>query len=240
MGTIDIFYKTYYKDFEWLNYSLQSLTKYVTGYNKIIILVPERFKNMFTPILPPRTEVHFVPDEGVGYLRQQAYKMQAWKYSDADYILFADSDCLFDHPVNLQDLPEQPVILYTDYELMETVENVGGGNARCWQACTEKFIGRPVQYEFMRRNFLVYLRNTLINIDAAFPNLINDIMASTRFSEFNFIGAYCWFNEPHYYKFINTESLPYPVLGRQFWSHDKIDGKIKLEIEKILHLQKTN
>ena len=43
---IDIFYKSYAKDFEWLYYSLRSIKKYLTGYNKIIIVIPEQDRNL--------------------------------------------------------------------------------------------------------------------------------------------------------------------------------------------------
>lgn len=227
----DIFYKTYYPDFEWINYSLLSLSKFVTGYNKVVILVPRRFFPVFHAHLPERSVIIQVEDEGEGYLRQQAYKMNAHKYCEADYILYADSDCLFTHPVDVG-ITGKPRLLYTSWDKV--------GAAICWKECTEKFIGKEVPYEFMRQNLTTYLRSTLVEIEKQYPNLEERIMANGRFSEFNFIGAWAWFNDPNY-NFVNTDTLnEFNPLGKQFWSRGGITKEIKEEINKILYDTTTN
>ena len=214
MKKVDIFIKSYHKDFKLLNYSLQSIAKNVTGYNNIILLIPEREKHLFdTRHMPDRTLIHYVKEYGSGYLFQQWCKITAHKYSDADFIMFSDSDCIFDHEINLQDFvkDEKPEILYTDYSKV--------GDAICWKQPTVDVIKMPVQYEFMWRNCLIYHKSTLINIEKFEPNLEYVIMTGERFSEFNVIGAYAFNYERENYNFINTDNWTYTEpKGIQLWS----------------------
>lgn len=229
MKTVDIFIKSYHKDFKLLKYSLQSIKKNVSGYNNVILLIPEREKHLFdTRDIPERTLIHYVKEYGNGYLFQQWCKISAHKYSNADYILFSDSDCIFDHEINLQDFvkDEKPEILYTDYSKV--------GDAICWKEVTEAFIKEPQQFEWMRRNCLVYHRGTLERIAAYEPNLEYIIMSGNRFSEFNAIGAYAFKYEKDLYSFVNTDDWTYAEpKGIQLWSlatKDNANG----EYERIL------
>jgi len=227
MISIDIFYKSYHKDFKLLLYSLRSLTKNVSGYNTVVILIPENEKNLFdTRILPERTVIHYVPEYGNGYLLQQVYKIKAHNYCSADFILFTDSDCIFDHPINLQEVfkDNKPEILYTDYNKV--------GDAICWKKCTEDFMNDTVSWEYMRRNCLIYHSSTLAAINNLNKNLEYSIMQSGRFSEFNAIGAFASKYERDKYSFVNTDNWTYtPALGIQLWSHFQ-SGNDALHIEE--------
>lgn len=224
--SISIFYKTYGKDAEWIKHSLRSLTKYVTGYDNIIILIPIHEKHLFESIdFPPRTIVHYIRESGSGYLFQQWCKISAHKYSDSDYILFSDSDLIFDHDINLQDFiaDGKPEILYTSYDKV--------GDAICWKKPTEDFIKEPVEYEFMRRNALIYHRDTLEAIERYEPNLQHIIMNSERFSEYNAIGVYAWKYERERYNFVNTDTWEYTrpkaVQYHSYTEWDKMKNEFK-------------
>lgn len=218
--TIDIFYKSYHKDFKLLMYSLESVKLNVTGYNNIVVLIPEQEKHLFdTSELPERTQVHYVKEYGNGYLYQQWCKISAYNYTQADFILFADSDCMFDHKIDLQEFikDDKPEILYTDWSKVD--------QAICWKQPTENFLGQIVPYEFMRRNCLIYHRNTLENIKNFKPNLETLIMNSARFSEFNAIGAYAYTYEREKYSFVNTDEWNYvPPKAVQLWSLAQKNG----------------
>lgn len=94
---IDIFYKSYAKDFEWLYYSLKSIKKYLTGYNKIVIVIPEQDKDLLQHALIDDLdcEVNLVDEYGNGYIYQQFIKMTAHKYCASKFILYSDSDLVF-------------------------------------------------------------------------------------------------------------------------------------------------
>lgn len=232
--TIDIFYKSYKKDFWLLHYSLLSITKNVTGYNNIIILIPESEKHEFdTRVLPERTLIHYIQEDGNGYLFQQWCKINAASYSNADFILFADSDCIFDHPINLQEFMPLPEILYTPYEQLP--------DAIIWKNPTEKLIGDPIDFEFMRRNCLVFHRSTLVNLNNWNKNLKSIIMNSQRFSEFNLIGAYAWKFERDKYNFRCTDNIELPpVKAIQVWSYaSKAPGADDLHLREYIRILET-
>lgn len=232
--TVDIFFKSYKKDFWLLHYSLLSITKNVTGYSNIIILIPEDEKHDFdTRILPERTLIHYVAEYGDGYLFQQWCKINAASYSNADFILFADSDCIFDHPIDLQTFLPVPEILYTPYEQLP--------DAIIWKKPTEKILGEPVLYEFMRRNTLIYHRSTLVNLNNWNNDLKGIIMHSQKFSEFNLMGAYAWTFERDKYNFVNTDDWQYvPPKAIQVWSHaSKEPGASELHLREYIRILET-
>lgn len=230
--TIDIFIKTYKPDFWLLQIALKTIAANVSGYNRIILLIPEADKLDFdTRNMPPRTDIHYVNEYGKGYLYQQVCKLQAYKYSSADYIMMSDSDAFFDHAVDVQDLIKdgKTEILYTDYEQIP--------EAKIWKACTEKFLGETVDFEFMRRLQLTYRWDTLAKIAEENADLEERIMKSDRFSEFNFIGAWAFKNERDKYNFINTDNWKFvPPMATQCWSHANPNGSEdhKKEWVKIL------
>lgn len=229
--TIDIFYKSYRKDFNWLYYSLKSIEKYLTGYNRIVIVIPEADKNVLDYSKLPKTncDLFIEPECGNGYLFQQWIKMAAHKYCKADYIMYADSDCIFDKHTNLKDLviDGKPEILYTDYSKV--------GDAICWKECTDRFMNEPQQFEFMRRLPLVYHRSTIETIYNLVPDLERRIMTSERWSEFNCFGAWAFRHEKDKYRFVNTDNWTYsPSISRQFWSHSGLNGNDLTEINNIL------
>lgn len=231
---VDIFIKSYSKDFWLLEIALKTITKNVTGYNNLVLLIPEHEKHDFdTRRLPDRTLIHYVNEYGDGYLFQQVCKIQAYKYCNAGYIMFSDSDCFFDHPINLADFIPNPEILYTDYNEIP--------DAKIWKKPTEDFLKEPVYYEFMRRNCLIYHRDTLIEISKYAPGIEQTIMNSERFSEFNAIGAFAFKYERDRYTFINTNTWTYtPPKAIQVWSHcSKEPGADELHLREYIKVLET-
>lgn len=217
---IDIFIKSYHKDFKLLKYALQSIKKYVSGYRNIVLLIPENEKHLFDIAdLPNNTLIHYVKEYGNLYLFQQVCKLNAYLYSDAEFILFSDSDNIFNKHIDAISITNngKPEILYTNYSQLT--------DAICWKQPTEDFMHTPVHYEFMRRLPLTYHRSTLENIAKENPNLEHTIMNSQRFSEFNVIGAYAFEYEKEKYSFVNTDDWEYTdPISTQLWSHGKKDG----------------
>ncbi len=213
---LDIFIKSYYKDFKFLNYCLKSIDKYLTGYNKIVVVIPKRDYQIYKAVIHTDLpiELHAVDECGDGYLYQQYCKMTAYKYCDSQFIMFVDSDCIFYKPIDLKELVRngKPEILYTHYSKV--------GDAICWKQCTERFMNDVVDYEFMRRLPLIYHRETLETIHTLEPNLESIVMNSGRFSEFNALGAWAHKNHADKYRFENTDNWQYvDPLNIQLWSH---------------------
>lgn len=221
MGTVDIFIKSYQKDFWLLQIALETIKKNVVGYNSVVLLIPEQEKNLFdTRNLPDRTLIHYVVDKEHGWLMQQVFKMQAHKYCNADYIMFTDSDCLFCRPIDVRESINngKPEILYTSWDSV--------GDAICWKEPTEKFLKAPVEFEMMRRNQQVYHRSTLVALSKFEPNIEEKVMGSDRFSEFNTMSSFAYQHEKDKYTFTNTlDGWTYTEpLAEQLWSHGNKDA----------------
>jgi hypothetical protein len=234
--SIDILIKSYKKDFWLLQLALKSISKNVTGYNNLVLLIPEKDKHDFdTRILPERTLIYYIEDKSPGWLYQQVCKLQAYKYCYADYIMFSDSDCFFTYPINLQYFIKdgRPEILYTDWGKV--------GDAICWKEPTEAFMKEPVPYEMMRRNCLIYHRSTLINISEYEPDMEKVVMNSKRFSEFNAMSAYAYKYEREKYNFINTDDWKYTEpKSVQVWSHcSKKEGVSEVHLREYIRTLET-
>ena len=239
MYKIDIFIKTYEKDFKWLQFCLESINKFVYNINNIIIAIPQYDYDKFNKNLNIK-HLHNISDNikyvitndyGNTYLYQQYIKMTSYQYSDADLIMFVDSDVIFKEETNIYDLfiDNKPIIYYTPYQHV--------GIAICWKQPTSQFIGEEQHYEFMRRNCLIYFRDTISAIHIQYPNLEEIIMGSSiGFSEFNAIGAWTFRNEKDRYHFINSrEVAPKPQKYIQFWSPTNINDQDLKEINRILY-----
>lgn len=234
MSGISIFIKSYRNDFPFLHYCLKSIEKFVTGYNEIVLAIPEWDMELFEDVMQGiDIDVIVAPmqEYGDGYLYQQFVKMIAYQLCTEEFIMFVDSDCVFTGPVNIAP-PDgyKPEILMADYAL------VGGGIV--WKAPTENWIGCQVNYEYMRRHPLVYRASTLEALHASRPNLEQEIMSSGKFSEFNALGIWSHLNEPDNYRFTDTANWqPTNPIVRQFWSWGGLDACVN-EIQTLLDGEK--
>jgi hypothetical protein len=237
MAHLDIFIKTYHKDFEWLFFCLSSIDKFLDGFERIIIAMPSNDRDFFSINTKQFSKIYdkiqyvYTHDYGNTYLYQQYIKMTAYQYIEADYIMYVDSDVIFNRKSHISESfnsEQKPIIYYTPYEMV--------GNAICWQEPTSKLLGEYQPYEFMRKNCLVFRKQTLIDIHTQYPNLQEIIMNSIRFSEFNTIGAWAFKNEFDNYSFINTTTNPPPPANHiQFWSYSNLNEKDRLRIKQILN-----
>jgi hypothetical protein len=227
---VDIFIRTYDKDIKWLEHSLRSIQKHVTGYRNIVIAIPNA-KLLSHLTLEKVIEVEDLAD---GYIGQQFTKLTAYQYTDADAVIFWDSDVIACEPVDVGEWIKdgKPIIYKTPFELTQTP----------WKIPTEKAVGFEVEYEYMRRLPLPYLTSTL----KATCKYVEDVHKVTlkhylnhctnrAFSEFNVIGAYAERFESKNYTFIDTETVSMPKNKvRQFWSWGGITDEVMKEINTYL------
>jgi hypothetical protein len=229
---VDIFIRSYEKDFKWLAYALKSIHKNVRGYQQVIVAVPEGQGHLLSHLTAER--VIEVPDLPNGYIGQQLTKMTAWMYSDADAILYWDSDTAALEPVDIAQeflYRGKPIIYYTPWEKV--------GDAICWKACTEKALGAPAEFEYMRRLPLLYLRDTVGDCCAYIErtvgrSLVPYMNSIDRFSEFNALGAFAHKFQWQDYEFRNTDHhAPPPPKIQQFWSWGGITHEVLTKLSKI-------
>lgn len=230
---VSIFIKSYRNDFKWLKYCLRSINKFYTGWDEIVIAVPERDRREIESWGLTNERIVVVPEYGEGYLYQQVAKLQAYKYCNGQFIQFVDSDIVFTEPLHVDFFfrDGHPIILKTRYD----GKRLGG--AECWKDITEKALGYPVEFEYMRRNCLVYHRSTLELISRSYPALEKYVMKQPNraFSEFNFMGAFVEKFHSAGYKFLDTdkEEIP-PQPWTQYWSWGGLNEETINQLEGLL------
>lgn len=226
--TVDIFIRTYHKDLEWLKYCLRSIHKYVTGYRQIIISIPANEQHLLKPFnLTAERVVPAIVGKN-GYILQQVSKLTAYKETDAEYILFVDSDVCYKEPCDISEYfrDGKPIIFETPWELV--------GDAKCWRECTEEILGFSTDTEKMRRMCVMYHASTLRRIDERFST--QAFVNRKVLSEFNLVGSFAKHYEPENYYFWNTVTEPDipPQRHRQFWSHSGLTKEEREEMERFL------
>lgn len=235
MTTTDLFLKTWTGDLAWVDYLVRSIDRYCTGFRKLVVVSDsDQFRR------PEKMLCEWVKrdEERKPYLSQQAHKLYADIYTDADYLLHVDSDCVFVRPVTPNDFfqDHRPIWLMTEWA------NVDADCRRAWFDVVAKFMGEPSTHEGMRRHpqllprwFYQSLRGFCIGKHG--QTLWNYVMEQPNrdFTEFNCAFAYAKKWHEDRFTFLDTHKDPFPPdYMRQFWSYGGITPEIKAIIEQIL------
>lgn len=232
--TTDLFVRSYDGDSEWLKYCLRSIQRFATGFRRTIVVVPCGHN-------PPTgtSEVVFkVADIGEQYVQQQSDKMHADHFTDAEFVLYTDSDTIFTRPVCPSDFiadNRRPRWLYTPYS------SINSGDGQTWKPVTQKFIGQPVELEYMRRHPFC-ISSALLKEFRAWIHRTHGVSMERYFmsqpyrecSEFNFLGAYLWFYHRDKVEWINTDEDIGTVFVHQSWSHGGLSDAIRADLERAL------
>ncbi len=230
---VDIFIRTYHKDLQWLSHALASIAKYVTGHVSVIVAIPKGQGHLLSHLTTERVvEVDDLPD---GYIGQQMTKLEAWQHTDADVILYWDSDSIATEPVNVLEeyfKDGKPILYKTRYDVIADPNFP-------WRPITAKAVGFDVEWEYMRRLPLVYWRDDVKaaqeHIEAVHGTSLRAYLRAQpfrKFSEFNAIGAWIDRFNPDAYEIIDTETHPMPKNKlAQFWSW----GGITEEVQRLIN-----
>jgi len=243
---MDIFIKTYYKDYIWLKYCLQSIKKFAKGFRKVIIVTDAGHKIPEEYLCIP-CDIHYVslPDKfpsyvehGVGYLWQQYIKLSWYNYTDADSILILDSDWMLTKITTPDDFKKDNKFywFYRDWK------NAGAGI--CWKPSTDFLLNVDSQYEAMCIAGYVLQRETTLALKnhlclAHGTNDIWDIFVKYNMksaSEFNIFGSFIhYFDRSEYVKLYNENVVEYHnITIYTSWSWGGLTDNDKLKRESIL------
>lgn len=230
--TTDIFIRTYHNDVRWLDMALKSIHQKVKGYRNIIITIPKGEGHLLKHLTAEK--VIEVDDLKDGYIGQQLTKLEAWKYTDADFVVFWDSDVIAAQEIDIQKdyfIDGKPIVYKTLYTSIDCP----------WQPITEKAVGFNVEYEYMRRLPLFYSTKTLSSVCGHLIS-VHDMPVQTylanlpnrQFSEFNVVGAIAEKYYSQFYHFVDTEQVHIEKSkARQFWSWGGITDEVLKEIESF-------
>jgi hypothetical protein len=226
--TTDIFIKTYPGDFNWLPYCLRSIQKFATGFRDVIVAIPD------TAQLDHLTaeKVVKVPERGDGYYWQMLVKLNAHQFTDADAIMYLDSDCVITRPFDASEMFEDDGRLK-----LLTRTWIEAGEGVVWKDPADKALGWDTAADTMCRHPMAYHRSTLIalrdHIEALHGKSLEDyVLSQKRFIEFVTAGNYAMEKEPDKYHVVGSGDYPNPVL--QHWSWGGLTPEIRTELEKIL------
>jgi hypothetical protein len=232
----DIFIRSYYKDFQWLRYSLRSIEKYCRGFSKVVVVVPESSRQKLDWLGLAGDLTFTCNDQRDDYLGQQVTKLTADLFSEADFICHVDSDCVFRQPTTPQSLFEKgkPRVLMAPYDRLDSHIP--------WRGLVEQVLRRPVEYEFMRMppyTFPRWIYNCLREHVASLHGIsLEDLILAQPprgFSEFNVLGAYAFYHHPEKFHWLDVAAWPSAREHcRTFWSWGGIDETVRQELEQIL------
>lgn len=259
---IDIFIRTYKKDFPLLKYSIYSILKFAKSYRNVIVTVRNKEYNELLSFL--KNEIFYQENmniikiysvynfhDKIDYLGQQITKLNAHLFTSADYILYIDSDCIFYNYFDINDL-------FTNGKIDLMVEKWEDlpNTYEVWQNFLE-LIDINTPYEYMRRLPLIYPSSVLKDIRVFITNKYNKPfeeacfhiynLAKNKsphryplfFSEFNLIGAYSFLYKSEHFNFVSPcDKTIKAVPLKQFQYNEYnniIDNKIK-EMKRLLNL----
>ena len=237
--TVDIFIVSYYRDAHWLRYALRSIQKYAKGFRDIVVVYPTRDVGPLKLVCDefPFVKQHTFDEKPDGHTHQNVIKTQADLYSDAEYILHIDSDCVFVSEARPEDYMTlgKPDIIYTPYAELEGVP---------WQGITTRALGLQVQVETMRRFPFLYPRflykATRDRIESVnhqpFENYCFNapcILGAFRpYSEFNALGCTAFYLFRDYFYFYDSKHNLKEGHVLQQWSHSGLCENDQATAEK--------
>jgi hypothetical protein len=223
---IALFVRSYPGDFEWLSYSVKSMAKNLTGIDEKVLVVPVNTE-MPTHISDYFDRVHYVRESHKdGYIAQQLDKVRAHEFTDAEYILFSDSDCIYYEPFDAHKdrfVDNRILLPVTPYTSLS-------GDVLMWQGITQKVLGSKPTLEYMRCFPIVHHRSVCLSlVPAVFSYARN--LTDRSLSEFNCMGLQAELYAPElYYLKLADSSIK---TAKQYWSWGGITETVQMELETL-------
>lgn len=217
--TCDIFIKTYPKVAQWHECAMRSIDKFCTGFRRTVVVGEQ-------------------PVEG--YQQMQVVKLTADLRTDADFILFTDSDCIFSLPVTPDTylLDSKPIWLHRSWEQARIDEGQEGMDK--WERGMRKFFGVQPPREFMCRHPEM-IPSWLLAAFRMFCQTRHGmtmeqwVLKDEEFADWNILGMYAWLYHRECFHWIDQDAgTPPPMTLKQFWGGHADFEKHREEIDRII------
>jgi hypothetical protein len=208
-----IFIRSYWKDLQWLQFSLRSIGLYCFGFSEIVVVLPQSSRRWLdrSP-LPRAVRVEYCPTYRDDYLGQQVTKLFADTYVDANFIVHVHADCIFTRPTS-------PLDLHPDGRPIVVTKRLAQlGRTYPWRTATQAFLGCEILHDFMQQPPFAYPRwlypmireHCLVKHGAPLDTYILS-RPPRGFSEFNVLGAYAWLRHRPLFDFRDAGSREAPA-----------------------------
>lgn len=249
-----ILYVTFARDIVWLDYSLQSIRKFGSGFSEICIVVPtndvDRFikfeKSFGTAECPVRVKT-FLEYPQKGFVHHLAMKCYADAFiPDADLILHMDPDCMFHASFSPSSyiVNGRPELVIEPYEAIRQSHPPRYN----WKSVTEDALRFPCNYETMCRHPAIHhswlYPKVRKHIEMVHGTPFIDFVLKQKnsfpqgFGEFNTLGSYAIDRHPESYHLIDRgnsgESADPKPLLTQMWSYTGVRQNMA-KIREILN-----
>lgn len=230
--TASIFVVTYARDLPFMRMCARSITKFATGFQRVVIVVPTQDYAAFMAAFSACTTAdgapfqvrhrYEPPDRQACHRLMNGTKCCADLYCpDAEMIAHIDADCIFNQPVTPASyLDDQGRIkmLVAPYEL--------AGDARTWKALVDRALGVDAKLEVMQSPVLAYLvgnyRGVREHIERLHHEPFIDHCLTYWVPEFDTMGHYALMTKPELYAPIlraSPEGEAFNPIVAQSWSH---------------------
>lgn len=207
--TVDIHIVSFPRDYPWLNYCLRSIRKFVTGYRQIHLTLPPdapRPQNITDIVVHADS-----PNVRHGYNRHQVAKLRACQHTDADFIMFIDSDhfCVKPTPVEHYFDGDKPQLWRRTFDsLLHLPPEVTGITKAAfkWKAPVEHALGFSCPWFTLEFLPIVHHRGVLLECLAYMENLhgqsiedYSNTLSNIGIGDFLVMGSYALAKHPEHY-----------------------------------------
>jgi hypothetical protein len=252
--TTDIFLITYPHDHPWLLFLFRSIARNVTGYRRLVVVVEEHDSQL--PVVDAlrlagiesyeicRCRQYRGSPDCNGMTGQQIEKLRAWSYTNADRVVFVDSDHVYFKKVDLSgDSPnvrlDKPYVIYSPWHKVpehwvETPEGPKSASPRKWFEPTREVLGFVPPVEAMRKPPFVYPGWFLHKL-WEFVGGEERLKTFEHPNEFNCMGNYAMVEYPEHFTFMEQcdPAMPEHIV-HNFWSHNGVDHPlVRAELERF-------
>lgn len=245
---MDIFIKTYHRDFVWLQYCLKSIKKFASGFRDIIIVSDNDGHAIPQEYLLPNCKVFYVNkplkrpstvSHGIGYLWQQYIKLTWYNYTDAEQVLVLDSDEMLTVPVTPESFKRDNKFVWCYREWSKA------GDGICWKKSTDFIHGLDTAYDAMCvTGFVLQKQTTLaltrhLCVKHGVKNLWDMFVKYNMetASEYNIFGSFIYhYDRKEYLQVLDyspENCISYTIL--KSWSWGGLQDEDKKKRESILN-----
>jgi hypothetical protein len=234
----DIFIRSYWRDFAWLDYCLQSIRRYCKGFAEIVVVIPRGDEPWLRrwPGMLETARLEFCEEYHDDYLGQQVSKLHADQLSDAEMICHVDSDCIFRRsttPDELAPFGKPRIFTRPVYDLPRHWP---------WLQPTEEFLGWRPTHDFLQCPPFTFPRWLYpcirdLAVQSKGMSLADWVLSrpSRGFSEFNVLAAYAYAHHREQFVWTRAEDIGAEErVCRWYWSWGGLDAATRSEIEHLI------